>query len=225
MKSMFLVVMILTLLSCGELASPGSLQASETLKTIQDTVILKQKNELDTSYGVSFRSKSYSYRWVSGNDTLDFGLVATEHEKDSSLHLSIAHRKPILFFTALKRIVDCLEVIKDDFYVSNLTSLYFKPPVYYLDLSNSLSKEYQQAFGQKNISHQRLDQFLLGSSFTSQLTTFLKPYGKTVSRYSIEKFHLLHKEGYSHYLKGVNLTNYPDFTLHGMGLSIRLADK
>ncbi|MDQ3279448.1 MAG: hypothetical protein M3Q06_14060 [Bacteroidota bacterium] len=225
MKSIFLFVIILTLLSCGEATSPYSSQASNTSKTIQDTVVVKHKNDLDKSYAIGFLSKSYSYSWVAGNDTLDFGLIATEHEKDSSLHLHIIHKQPILFSTALMRIDDCLQVIKDDFKIYNLRSLYFEPPIYYADLSNDLSKEYKQAFGQKNIGYQRLNQFLLESNFDSQLNTFLKPYSKTVSRYGIEKFHLLHKENYRHYLKDADLTHYPDFTLHGMGLSIRLTDK
>lgn len=225
MKSQFLFVIILTLFSCREATIPDALQASNTAKAIHDTVVSKRKNELNESYEVGYLSKSYSYSWVAGNDTLDFGLIATEHIKDSSLHLHIIHKKPILFSTTLKRIDECLKVIKDDFYISNLSSIYFKPPIYYADLSNELSKEYTQAFGQKGISYQRLNQFFLESNFNSELNNFLKPYSKTVSGYSIEKFHLLEKENYSHYLKDADLTKYPDFTLHGMGLYIRLSDK
>jgi hypothetical protein len=225
MKSTILFVVILTLLSCREATSPNTLQASNTSMAIQDTVIVEHRNELNKSYEIDFLSKSYSYSRVTRNDTLDFGLIATEHEKDSSLHLHIIHKQPILFSTALKKIGDCLKVIKDAFYISNLSSLYLEPPIFYTDLSNELSKEYEIAFGRKNISYQRLNQFLLKSNFNSQLNTFLKPYNKTVSHYGIEKFHLLHKENYSHYLKDIDLTNYPDFTLNGMGLSIRLTDK
>ena len=225
MKSQLVFVIVLTLLSCREATKPAALQSSNTAKAINDTVVVKRKNELNKSYEVGFLSKSYSYSWVAGNDTLDFGLIATEYEKDSSLHLHIIHKKPILFSTSLKRIGECLKVIKDDFYISNLSSIYFKPPIYYADLSNELSKEYTQAFGQKGISYQRLNQFFLESNFNSELNNFLKPYSKKVSGYSIEKFHLLFKENYSHYLKDTDLTKYPDFTLHGMGLYIGLTDK
>jgi len=222
MKSTFPLFVLLFLLSCREGRGSNTLDASNISERIPDTVIIKHKNELNKSYEAGFRSKSYSYYRVAGNDTLDFELIATEHKKDSSLHLHIIHKQPILFSTALKWIGDCLKVIQDDFYISNLSSLYFPPPIYYADLSNELSKVYEQAFGQKNVSYQKLNQFLLASDFNAQLNTFLEPFGKTVSRYGIEKFHLLHKENYGSYLKDANLTDYPDFTIHGMGLSIQL---
>lgn len=225
MKPTFSIIVILTLLSCREAANSNTLQASNNSKAIQDTVIVKHKNDLNKSYEVGFLSKSYSYSWVIGYDTLDFRLIATEHEKDSSLHLHIIHKQPILFSTALKRISDCLKVIKDDFYISNLSSLSLEPLIFYADLSSELSNEYEQAFGRKNISYQRLNQFLSETNFNSRLNSFLNPFSKTVSHYGIEKFHLLHKENYSHYLKDTDLTEYPDFTLHGMGLSIRLTGK
>src|SRR5690606_16920676 len=52
------------------------------------TIIVKHKNDLNKSYEVGFYSKSYSYYWLAGKDTLDFVVSAAEHEKDSTLHLS-----------------------------------------------------------------------------------------------------------------------------------------
>jgi hypothetical protein len=221
-KSIVSFVVLLAFLSCREGTHSLKPHAYSTSKSIQDTVIIKDKNKLNKYYEVGFLSKSYSYYWVTGNDTLDFRLIATEHEKDSSLHLHIIHKQPILFATALSRIGDCLKMIKNDFYLSNLSSFYLKPPIYYADLSKGLSKQYEQTFGRKNVSYERLNHFLLETDFNAQLNTFLKPFGKAVSRYGIEKFHLLHKEHYSHYLKDADLSSYPDFTIHGMGLSIQL---
>lgn len=210
------------LLSCKDGTNSNTTHAPGALKNTQDTVIVKHQNELNPSYEAGFLSKSYGYAWVAGKDTPDFKLIVTEHAKDSSLHLHIIHRQPVLFSIALKRVGDCLDLIKDDFYLSKLSSLYFEPPIYYADLSKELSAQYEKTFGRKNVSYKRLNQFLLKTDLNSRLNNFLQPFGKTVSRYGIEKFHLLNKENYSYYLKEVDLTNYPDFTLHGTGISVLL---
>jgi hypothetical protein len=40
-----------------------------------DTIIVKHKNDLNKSYEIGFLSKSYSYYWLVGNDTLDFSVT------------------------------------------------------------------------------------------------------------------------------------------------------
>lgn len=199
----------------------------ETVNTTNkpDTIIVKHKHDLNKSYEIGFYSKSYSYYWLVGNDTLDFVLSASEYEKDSSLHLMAHHKKPILFTTTLTKIIDCYSLIKEDFYLSKLSSFYFKEPIFYFDLAKELSTEYEKQFGRKNISYEKLNHFLLNSNLNKQLGNFLNPIDKTVKHYSIEKFHLLDKSYYREYLPNIDLTKYPEFTITGMGLYVQFGNK
>jgi hypothetical protein len=45
---------------------------------------------------------------------------------------------------------------------------------------------------------------------------------KKVKRYGIEKFQLLEKKNFKSYLSDTDLTDYPEFAIGGMGLSIQL---
>ena len=221
MRLLFMFFFILTVMSCKEGSNSKILEVPVNAKNNRDTVIVKNKNDIHDSYDDDFLSKKYSYYWVTANDTLDFGISATEY-KDSSLHLGVRHKRPILFSSALKRIGDCMKIIQEDFNISNLSSFYFKSPIYYSDLSYELSKEYDQTFGRKIVDYQKQNQFLLKSEFNIRLNTFLYPIGKKVSGYGIEKFQLLNKEDYNIYLKDIDLNIYPDFIINGMGISIRL---
>ena len=187
-----------------------------------DTIIVKHKNELNKSYEVGFLSKSYFYYWIKDNDTLDFVVNATEYEKDSTLHLSILHTKPLLFSTLLLKIKECYPLIKEDFNLSKLNSFYFREPINYLDLAKRLSSEYNQQFGRKQISDEKLNQFLLNSSLNKQLINLINPFDKKIKRYSIEKFHLMDKKYYSDYLPNINFTEYPEYIINGIGLYVQL---
>ena len=192
---------------------------------IHDTVVIKCINVLNESLN-SIYSKSYSYYWLTGKDTLDFFLNVTEYKEDSSLHINVRHKEPIFFTVALEKINECLPLINEDFNIVKFSSIFFKEPVYYLDLAKKLSSEYEQEFGQKNINHKTLNHFLLKSSLTLQLNSFLNPLGKNVKRYGIEKFHLMTKKHYEQYLydnerlSNIDFTEYPEFTVNGRGVLI-----
>jgi hypothetical protein len=196
---------MLGLISCVQKTKPKT-----QVDNVQDTVIAKYKNK---PYDVGFYSKSYSYYWLVGNDTLDFVVRATEREKDSTLDLIVHHKSPILFTTMLTRINECYPLIKEDFFMSKLNSFYFKEPIYYFDLAKELSTEYEQQFGRKNISYKTLNRFLLNSKMNNQLNSFVNPLNKKIKRYSIEKFHLIDKKYYTSYLPNIDLTEYPEFTI------------
>ena len=214
--------------ACGR--TKKQMETISNTQVIQDTLVVKQRNDLN-KYQIGFYSKSYSYYWLVRKDTLDFILNATEYEKDNTLHINIFHKKPILFATVLEKIEACLPLIKEDFNVSKLNSIYFKEPLYYLDLAKKLSSEYEQEFGRKNISYEKLNQFLLKSSLNEQLNSFLNPLNKRVKRYGIEKFHLMDKKYYESYLyhnerlSDINLTEYPEFILNGMGVYVQLENQ
>lgn len=219
------LILSLTLgfISCNQETKSNNQTTVTNDKT--DTIIVKHKNDLNKSYEVGFLSKSYSYYWLVGNDTLDFSVNARQYEKDSTLHLSIHHKKPIIFTTALTRINECLPQIKEDFYLTKLNSLYFRDPIYYFDLVKELSTEYEKQFGRKNISYEKLNDFLLKSKVNKQLDNFVSPLDKKIKRYSIEKFHLTDKKYFGEYLPNVDLKEYPEFAINGMGLYIQLETK
>jgi len=224
MKLKIILIISIGLASCIQTPKPN-VQNVETAEHSPDTIIVKHENILNKSYEIGFYSKSFSYYWLAGKDTLDFTLKTTEYEKDSTIYISVHHTKPILFTSVLAKINECYPLIKEDFDISKLSSFYFKPPVYYPDLAKELSLEYEQQFGPKNISYDKLNQFLLHSNLNTQLDSFITPLGKKVQYYGIEKFHLLDKKYYNEYLPNTDLTEYPEFTIHGMGMYIQLENK
>ena len=50
----------------------------------------------------------------------------------------------------------------------------------------------------------------------------LKLLGKNTKNYGIEKFHLLNKEYYGNYIPNENMSKYPEFSIHGMGITINI---
>jgi hypothetical protein len=215
--------MTLGFISYNQLTKLNNQTAVTNGKT--DTIIVKHKNDLNKSYEVGFLSKSYSYYWLVGNDTLDFSVNAKEYEKDSTLHLSLYHKNPIFFSTALAKINECLPYIQQDFKLTKLNSFYFRDPIYYFDLVKQLSTEYEKQFGRKNISYEKRNNFLSKSILNKQLDNFVSPLNKKIKGYSIEKFHLIDKKYFGQYLPNVDLTEYPEFAINGMGLYIRLETK
>jgi len=222
-KLTLIITLTLGFMSCNQGTKTKS-QSNENIKRT-DTVLVKHKNELNKSYEVGFYSKSYSYYWVRDKDTLDFVVSATEREKDSTLQISVYHKSPVLLSTTLTKINDCFSLIREDFNLTKLSSLYFRDPIYYFDLVKELSTEYEKQFGQKNISYEKLNQFLLESSLNKKFDNFVNPLDKKVKRYSIEKFHLTDKKYFGEYLPNVDLTKYPEFAINGMGLYIQLENE
>jgi hypothetical protein len=219
MKPIIPFIIILTLLSCNN--SKQTEKTAKSLEVTQDTILVKIKNEIDKSYEIRFYSKSYTYCWTIGQDTLDFKIGVTEYVRDSSIQISAFNKNPILFTTILNKINECLPVIQEDFETENLNSLYFpKSPIFYKDLTTALSKDYESQFGQETISYKKLDEFLMNSWLEKQIGTFLDQFGKTTRRYGIEKFHLLDKEYYNEYIPSTDLSEYPVFSIHGMGISV-----
>ena len=233
MRKIVTILSILAVIAsaCGQNNAKKQTATTRDMQIIQDTVVVKQRNVLNKSYQIGFYSKSYSYYWLAGKDTLDFFLNITEYGKDSTLHINIRHKEPIFFTVALGKINECLPLIKEDFDVSKFSSIYFNEPIYYLDLAKKLSSEYEQEFGRKNISYEKLNQFLLKSSLTLQLDSFLNPLNKKVKRYGIEKFHLMEKKHYEMYmfhnahLSNIDFTEYPEFTINGGGVDVLLENQ
>ena len=226
MKRTVIILSILALIvsSCGQTTRKQEETVSD-IQDFQDTLIIKHKNILTESEDPWY-SKSYSYYWLVGKDTLDFSLRITESKRDSTLRLRLSHRKPILFADALRRVEACLPLIKEDFNMSKITSFHFMETIFYLDLAKKLSGEYEQKFGRKNIGYTQLYKFLLESSLTSQLNHFFNQLNKKVKRYGIEKFHLIEKRYYKEYVPNADLTEYPEFTINGYnGVSIQLENK
>ncbi|RIH65089.1 hypothetical protein D1164_10910 [Mariniphaga sediminis] len=220
MKQIISFIITLVLLSCHNSNQSKESTDSETVKTAQDTVLVKIENKIDKSYEIGFYSKSYTYCWIVGQDTLDLGIGLTEYVRDSSVQLRVFNQKPTLFASTINRINQCLPLIKEDFDMDNLRSLYFEPPIFYKDLTTELSLDYINQFGQQNIKHEELNEFLMNSWLEQKISNFLDQFGKTTRRYEIEKFHLLEKQYYNEYIPDSVITEYPEFSIHGMGISV-----
>lgn len=213
-------ILTLILLSCNNSKQTEETKDSSTAEITQDTVLVKIENELNKSYEIGFYSKSYTYCWTVGQDTLDFKIGLTEYVSNSSVQLRIFNRQPILFSTAIDKVNECLPLIRENFELENLSSLQLEPPILYKDLTTELSQDYQYQFGHKNIGYDKLNEFLMNSWLEQKIEKFLDQFGKTTKRYRIEKFHLLDKEYYSEYMPNSDLNEYPEFSIHGMGISV-----
>ena len=226
MQKIVIILSIFALIAscCGQTTRKQA-EVENDAQDIQDTLIFKREDVLNESVA-RWYSKSYSYYWLVGKDTLDFKLRITESIGDGELRLRLSHKEPILFTDVLMKIDACLPLIKEDFDISKLTSINFKEPIFYLDLATKLSSEYEQEFGRKGVGYDKLLPFLLKSSMTSQLNHFLNPLNKKVRRCGFEKFQLLDKENYKEYLSDVDFTEYPEFTLNGYtGMDVILENK
>lgn len=215
----------MTLLSCNNSSQTKETLDADIVKSSIDTVLVHIENKINKSYGIGFYSKSYTYCWVVDKDTLDFKIGLTEYVSDSSVQLRVFHRKPVLFSRVIDKINDCLPLIQQDFNLENLSSLYFESPIFYKDLTTELSKSYISQFGHKNIKHVQQNDFLISSWLNKKVSVFLKQIDKTTRRYGIEKFHLLDKEYYNEYFPNFDFNDYPEFSIHGMGISVILNDE
>lgn len=215
-KNILIALVILSFWGCKENTGTGNKASDQQ----EDTILIKKQTEL-TGYAKSYYIRSYSYSWIAAKDTIDLRFNVSEHIRDSSVSISVWHTNPISFTVMLHQFTRLLPKIEKDFSVAKISSLYFKPPIYYPELATSLSKEYEQQFGRKNISFQKQKEFLLTSSLNTQLNKYLNQFGKKAASYSIEKFHLAEKEHYS-LPDTTDLTNYPEFSIHGHGISVLL---
>ena len=225
MKPTILSLIILILISCNHSNQTKKTINSDFVETSKDTVLVKVENKIVNSYDIGFYSKSYTYFWVVDQDTLDFKIGLTEYVTDSSVHLRAFHRNPILFTTVLEKMIECVPMIQQNFEMNNLGSLYFKAPIFYLDLTTKLSEDYKSQFGQKNIKYEQLNKFLMGSWLEQKVSIFLDQFDKSTKRYGIEKFHLLDKQYYIEYIPNSDLNEYPDFSIHGMGISVSINEQ
>lgn len=222
MRKNFVIFFVL-LVSIFYLQIDAKKNTSNYEEYIQDTIIVKHKNSIDKSYEVGFYSKSYSYFWIVGKDTLDFSISAHEYQKDKSMSINIFHKNPVNLETAIKNTNKCLPLIKQDFNIEKLDYLYFTNSfIYYPDIVTKLSNDYEAKFGQKRIKYEILSKFLLNSIFTIKMNEFLESQNKKVVGYGIEKFNLIDKESMKYQLPNTELKDYPEFSINGMGTVLKL---
>lgn len=223
-KPVIVFAVMLGLISCA--GKTNSNAEAEKSAENTDTLLIKQQLDLNNGFEAEFYSKSYSYYWLSGKDTLDFALHLSEYKSDSTLRLIVHHNQPILFTAALANIKACFPLLEEDFAISKIQSVYFREPIYYIDLARELSTEYERQFTRKNVGYEKWHAFLLGSILTTKLNSLVNPLGKKVKRYGIEKFHLLEKKHYEEYLPNVGVADYPEFVIHGhLGFVVFLEDE
>ena len=209
-------------MSCNNSSKNQGNKQATTEQTATDTVIVRIENEIDKSDTLAFFSKSIKYCWVTDKDTLDFRIGVEEQAGDSSVSIRTMHYKPILFTKALDKMNNCLPLIAEDFNLNNLNSLYFAPPIFYKDLTNELSKSYENQFGNKSIKFKEMNEFLMNSWLQERVEDFLQQFNKSIKRYGIEKYHLLEKKYYNQYIPNKDLDDYPSFSIRGRGISVIL---
>ena len=106
MRKTMIILSILAVITgaCRENNAKKQSVTTNDTQFIQDTVVVKQRNALNNPTWAVLYSKSYSYYWFAGKDTLDFSLYITEYEKDSTFSLRVFHKEPMLFTAVLEKI-------------------------------------------------------------------------------------------------------------------------
>lgn len=224
-KTLFAISILGLLSACGS-GNSKKLKEDSAENTIVDTILIKAENPRE-GFAKDFYAKSYSYYWVAGQDTVHLPLQATARKEDGAVVLATTVDSVALFSTMLRKLQQALPTIAVDFELAELSSFYFRTPIYYPDLALELGKEYEQQFGEKEIAYAELNDFLMGSSLTVKLNQALEPLDKKVKRYNIEKFHFTSLnpafEGdYRQLLPHVDPSEYPQLIIHGMGLSVEI---
>lgn len=222
----YLSILLLIISSCRYSAKKQEKTVAD-IREKPDTIIIKHQNILDDPFNKIIYSKSFSYYWITGKDTLDFTIDIYEWKKRGNLYIRLSHKKPITLAVALKKINDSFPLIEEDFDLLKIQSINFQEPIFYFDIAQELANKYEKEFGRKNIQQKRLNQFLLKSTLTCQLNDFLNPINKKVKSYGFEKFFLKEKENYKAYLPpNFELTEYPEFTFNAhSGMIVELEDK
>jgi len=221
-KSTMGISLILVLLSSCNYKTQNT--GNNVVNKLESPRLVKAAIKLE-GWNKDFYTKAYNYYWIAEGDTLGLQLNVSEAIKDSAVSIVIMHQKPIKFATVIDSLTTWIPRIKEDFAMNKLNSLYFKEPIYYPDINKLLSQEYEEKFGKKRIDQQKLSQFLLSTSLTRELNDFLKPlHSKKVSSYTVEKFHLIDRKHYQSYLPETNTADYPDFSIHGMGLYVEITN-
>jgi len=225
MRKTVIILSIFTLIvsSCGQTTRKQT-ETESDIQNFQDTIIVKQRNTVRKSDS-TWISKSYSYYWIAGKDTLNFAINLSEYKRSGEFGLDVRryYREPMLFPDVLEKIKACIPLIEEDFDISKLTTLVFNEPIFYLDLITKLSNEYQQEFGRKSVDFRVFNQFLLKSNLTPEFNNLLVLLNKKVRIYGFEKFHIIEKKDYEHFLPNTDFSDYPEFTFNahaGIGVSL-----
>lgn len=214
----------LALASCGSPTAESTSNKNTTKDS--DTVIVKYNIPLNgsTKDSAYFR-KVCEYYWLVSGDTLDFHISIEEWKSDNRLTLAFLHSTPVLFADVLSKTTACLPLIKKDFDLSKLASIWFNTPIFYPDQAKQLSSEYEKKFGKKDVGHHKLNSFLEQTSLAAQLNELLFPLNKQVKFCQCEKAQLAFRKDYNQYYPNLKLSYYPDFTIDCLsGLGFLLND-
>lgn len=183
--------------------------------------VLKKEIIKPEAFDQRFYSRVFKYYWV-GSDTSDLNFMVYENRGDSTFFLNCEHYKEMNFTALLDSLNLVLAEVGKDFNLSKLQYLTFRPIEKYPDLDLAVSKEYNQKFGTKGVSYDKLFEFFVTSSVTPQLNNFLKPFHKKVKAYSMEKFHLVPKERYKEFKTREEFDSFPKYAVIGSRLTVSL---
>lgn len=211
----FIVFSGLTAMLCG--------CEKEVKKSGMPGVVFTKETKERSGFTAGHYANVYRYYWVS-KDTSDLKFHVYERKADSTVLLGCDHHKQVDFKILLDSLNNVLPKIGSDVNLKKMESLMFRQALYYPDLNRVLSQEYRIKFGEVTVDYPILNTFLMTSTLTTWLNTFLKPLHKKVKRYSIEKFHLIKKEQYSKFFPHSDSDNDPDFSLHGSGIHVDLEE-
>lgn len=183
---------LLLLFSC----SPKPEQKSEEYPNLDETVdTMIVKNAIDYELaGSSYRKRGDSYFLVIGTDTSSFKPIFSEAIETGlvSLSLNIQYTKANLSYE--KRLLELKHLLAraaQDYTLDSLQSISFGRLILSGDLAITVTKEYEESFGQtEQISiaqYQEISKFLLTSTLSKDLNKLLKPYYRSVKHVGIEK--------------------------------------
>lgn len=217
-KLCYLAFLLPAFMSCQNETADQQSQVKDS------TAFIIGKENLE-GYAAENYTKAYTYFWRHGTDSSDLTIRLSEAKEDSSVTVAVSHKKPQNFDGVLDSLKHIFTLAEKDFDPYKLKSIFFEPPVFYPDLNLELSKAYAKNFGNKTILQQKLHEFLKSTVLTEKINLLCKPFNKEVDYFGVEKFHLIDRNHYNAYLSNEVTANYPDFSIHGMGMYIGLKNR
>jgi len=161
------------------------------------------------------KTKAKWYYWVKDKDTTNFKFRLSELKVDSLVQIVLEVKSPIEFKICLDSLNSIFLTVEKDFNLNKINDIYIGQTIYYPDLTKEFSNEYENQFGKKHISHEKINILLKKLPITEKLNSINSKYNVKVSTFGIEKFGIIEKKNFRIFPENYDFSDYPDFSIEG----------
>lgn len=209
MKRIILInLIILVIYSCS--SPTGQKQESENKESKAQSIdtLIGKRNITNDVGGSSYRKRATGYFTIVNKDTSDFMPIFSEYNVNGEIgiNLNLSYLKNArTYFQRLSELELILAEAALEYNFDSLKTMLIGRLILSGDLAISVTKEYKDKFGNKEIitgGYKEISEFLLAESILAKdLNELLKPYSKSVSRINIEKVFFTDKDELLRYSK------------------------